>query len=340
MKSVLTVCIPVFNAERTINRCIQAVLRNLPEHSNVLVVDNCSTDRTREIVRSVAERDCRLRLVSNAHNLGRIGNWNKCLELADGVYLKFALANDVLLDNSLPVLLRAATAYPDSHLICSRGLYLTSLDTPLPPAHPNPDYLVLSPREAIEKYAMANNYSGGLNGILLRTRALKDKGIRFREEVPFLSDLFFAAELSNLGQTIALNTETFAMDLSVGGRFYHHVTNQKLFFDEQRQFITFLKPLLQIHGTDTRLAYTWTYAEFLRRIQDGYRPTIGEISWLFAGESRFFLRAAIALHVARFQNIPESMAQIVSRRIRSRSLLYIFLQKAWRRLKRLNTFGF
>ena len=42
----LTICLPLFNAEAVVERCIRAVLESCAEPYQILVVDNCSTDRT------------------------------------------------------------------------------------------------------------------------------------------------------------------------------------------------------------------------------------------------------------------------------------------------------
>ena len=53
---------PVHNGERYLAECIESVLGQTYDNWEYLVVDNCSTDGTSEIVRAYCERDERVRL--------------------------------------------------------------------------------------------------------------------------------------------------------------------------------------------------------------------------------------------------------------------------------------
>ncbi len=62
--------------------------------SEILVVDDGSTDETVEIVRAVGDE--RIRLVVNERNLGLARNWNRCVELSRGQFVKFLFQDDIL----------------------------------------------------------------------------------------------------------------------------------------------------------------------------------------------------------------------------------------------------
>ena len=62
----------------------------------LLIVDDCSTDGTAEIVRPFCARDPRIRFLGNPKNLGMVNNWNRCLEEARGKYAKFLFGDDRL----------------------------------------------------------------------------------------------------------------------------------------------------------------------------------------------------------------------------------------------------
>ena len=74
------IMIPVYNAEefivRTLESCIDQTLL-----TEIWVVDNCSTDNTQGIVKSYEKKETRVRLIINNQNYGRVGNWNRCLDL-------------------------------------------------------------------------------------------------------------------------------------------------------------------------------------------------------------------------------------------------------------------
>lgn len=65
----------------------------------LLVVDNCSTDQTWDVIRSVV--DSRVRAVRNDTNLGMFGNFNRCRELAKGEFVRYLCSDDLLAPNCL-----------------------------------------------------------------------------------------------------------------------------------------------------------------------------------------------------------------------------------------------
>ena len=91
----ITVAMPVFNGEGYVHLAIQSVLDQTYSDFELLIVDNCSTDGTLDVVKTFS--DPRIHLHVNSTNLGMVGNWNRSVELATGEYIKF-LSHDDLLD--------------------------------------------------------------------------------------------------------------------------------------------------------------------------------------------------------------------------------------------------
>jgi glycosyltransferase involved in cell wall biosynthesis len=67
---VLSVVIPVYNEHLTIREIVDRV-RAVPIKKQIIVVDDCSTDGTREILRDIAERNPDMTLVFHENNLGK-----------------------------------------------------------------------------------------------------------------------------------------------------------------------------------------------------------------------------------------------------------------------------
>ena len=93
----ITVAMPVYNGEGFVHLAIQSVLDQTYTDFELLIVDNCSTDGTLDVVKTFS--DPRIRLHINSTNLGMVGNWNRSVELATGEYIKF-LSHDDLLDTT------------------------------------------------------------------------------------------------------------------------------------------------------------------------------------------------------------------------------------------------
>lgn len=88
----VTVFIPVYNREHYIGEAIESILaQNFPDFE-LLLVDDGSTDRSVEIMRSYG--DARIRVVCNEHNLGIPQTRNRGLELARGPYIALLDSDD------------------------------------------------------------------------------------------------------------------------------------------------------------------------------------------------------------------------------------------------------
>lgn len=92
----ISVCIPTFNYARFLPQAIESVLMQKYDDFELLIIDNCSTDGTAEVVEAYRSQDKRIRFIVNDENVGAINNWNKCIDEARGEYIKFLLSDDLL----------------------------------------------------------------------------------------------------------------------------------------------------------------------------------------------------------------------------------------------------
>jgi glycosyltransferase involved in cell wall biosynthesis len=91
---LVSICIPAYQGSRWIRDAVESALAQDYSSIEVLVVDDCSTDDTAAIARSI--RDSRLRVHVNPTNLGLVGNWDRCVALARGEFVKFLFQDDLL----------------------------------------------------------------------------------------------------------------------------------------------------------------------------------------------------------------------------------------------------
>ncbi len=86
---------PVYNAERFLPEAMESILGQRHGDFEFLILDDGSTDRSLEIIRSYA--DSRIRLVRNEKNLGLVATLNRGLALARGELVARMDADDVAL---------------------------------------------------------------------------------------------------------------------------------------------------------------------------------------------------------------------------------------------------
>lgn len=89
---LVSICIPVFNGEKYINETMDCVLGQTYKNIEVIISDNCSTDRTIELIKNY--NDARVKIFSNEKNMGIKYNYLKVFTYATGKYLMFMGADD------------------------------------------------------------------------------------------------------------------------------------------------------------------------------------------------------------------------------------------------------
>lgn len=94
MSIKISICIPTYNRSDLLRQTLRSVQRQTVLPFEVLVVDNCSTDDTPQVVKEF-DLPC-LRYVRNKKNLGMVGNWNECVKQAKGNYLTFLHSDDLI----------------------------------------------------------------------------------------------------------------------------------------------------------------------------------------------------------------------------------------------------
>lgn len=106
----VSVVIPNYNHARLLPRCLDAVLTQSVPADEVLVLDDASTDDSRQVLDGYARRFPRLRVLPNERNLGVVATMNRGLSLATGDYVGFFAADDEVLpglfEHALPMLQR------------------------------------------------------------------------------------------------------------------------------------------------------------------------------------------------------------------------------------------
>lgn len=101
----VSVLIPAFNADNYVAAAVESVRAQTFDDWEIVAVDDASTDRTLEVLRSFADR--RLRVEPNPRNLGMTANWNRCLALASGTIVLKLDADDALKPHALEQLAAA-----------------------------------------------------------------------------------------------------------------------------------------------------------------------------------------------------------------------------------------
>jgi glycosyltransferase involved in cell wall biosynthesis len=98
---LVSVLMTAYNREKYIDEAIESVLASSYRNLELIVVDDCSKDRSVEIARTYAAKDDRVKVYVNETNLGDYPNRNRAASLARGEYIKYADSDDIMFPSCL-----------------------------------------------------------------------------------------------------------------------------------------------------------------------------------------------------------------------------------------------
>ncbi len=97
----ITVLMSAYNAEKYLAEAIESVLNQTFKDFEFIIINDCSTDKTGEIIKGYATMDQRIRVINNTTNLGLTKSLNIGLKEARGEYVARLDADDVALPERL-----------------------------------------------------------------------------------------------------------------------------------------------------------------------------------------------------------------------------------------------
>lgn len=115
---LISVVMSVYNEENYLQEAIDSILKQTVQDFELIVVDDCSTDRTRDILREY--QDPRIHVVWNEENRGLTANLNLAVSLAKGQYIARMDGDDLSHPNRFERQLRYLKEHPELKLISCR----------------------------------------------------------------------------------------------------------------------------------------------------------------------------------------------------------------------------
>lgn len=185
----ISVCIPVYNCEKYIGPAIESVLAQTYTDFELIIINNCSTDNTRDVISKYA--DNRITVFDNETNIGAEGNWNKALEKANGEYIKLLCADDVLYPTALEKQLEKLESPENSGVVmaCSGRDVIAENEKPLLTRSFTGVRGRIPGLSAVKKCVRhGRNFIGEPSAVLFRRDAAVRAG-KFDISIPYVIDL-------------------------------------------------------------------------------------------------------------------------------------------------------
>ena len=164
---LVSVLMTAYNREDYIGEAIESVLAQTFASFELIVVDDRSADRTREVVQHYLG-DPRVRLVCNDRNLGDYPNRNHASTFARGELMKYHDSDDLMYPHCLEIMVSALQAHPSAAFALSGNAGW--------PGGPSP--MLLTPRMCYQREFLGSGavFRPGPAGALFRTDAFVELG--------------------------------------------------------------------------------------------------------------------------------------------------------------------
>lgn len=102
---MFSIAMTTYNGEKFISEQIDSIIAQTEKDFELVICDDCSKDKTFEILKSYIKKDSRIKIFQNSSNLGYLKNFEKAITLCSGDFIALSDQDDIWLPNHLRILL-------------------------------------------------------------------------------------------------------------------------------------------------------------------------------------------------------------------------------------------
>lgn len=139
-RPTVSIVLPCYNGADFLAQSIDSVVAQTYGNWELIIVNDCSTDNSLEIMQEYANRDSRIRIIDNEHNLKLPGALNRGFHEANGKYLTWTSHDNRMAPNMLEEFVNYLDANPDKGLVtaCYAAFSLKTGEQLYEVHHPDP----------------------------------------------------------------------------------------------------------------------------------------------------------------------------------------------------------
>ena len=192
MRPMVSIIVPVYNAEQYLRRCVDSILNQEYTDFEVFLVNDGSTDSSGDICEEYGNKDTRV-IVIQKENTGVSDSRNRALDRARGKYLQFLDSDDWITPDATRLFVRAAEEYGCDMVISD---FYRVVGERLSPKGDIEEEGVLT-REEFAAHMMENPadfYYGVLWNKLYRRDIVEEHKLRMDTDISWCEDFMFNLE--------------------------------------------------------------------------------------------------------------------------------------------------
>ena len=214
----VSIIIPIYKVEPYIERCIQSVLRQTYRDLEVILVDDCTPDRSMEMAKACIEqsplsKDLQIVYLRHEQNRGVSVCRNDGIDAATGEYLMFIDSDDYITDDCIETLVKPLENFSYDMVIGNYELRQNGFDVRTVPLAIQG--AITGVHRIAASYLKDNIYSMPWNK-LCKTSYIKDNKLYFQERLPSEDELWTALTACTANSMYAEQHKTYHYALREG----------------------------------------------------------------------------------------------------------------------------
>jgi len=194
---IFSVIVPIYNSEKTLNRCIDSVLKQKFLQSEIILVNDNSNSKCRKICYSYSKKFNKIKVFNNKKRYGVSVSRNKGIKEAKGIFLIFLDSDDFLLEGCLYNLNKIVEKNIKLDLIIAKEFISQSMSRKFNTHHvfKGRNLDIQSKNQIINKLFKSKNIYGNVYNYIVSRNFLVKKKIYFIPTVNFAEDQEFVIRI-------------------------------------------------------------------------------------------------------------------------------------------------
>jgi len=241
---LISIIVPVYNAGKFLDRCIDSILNQTYENIEVILVNDGSTDNSGKLCEMYAHKDHRVKVIHQENSGPSIAR-NIGLEKANGTYIQFVDADDYIDEKMTETLVNEINKNADI-VICAYKIVSKKIDGKLDFVYSNSyRYPQMNKIEFLDEFGQffKDYYVNYIWNKLYKACTIKKNNIRFDTSIKWGEDLIFNLNYLNYCDKITIideplynyvNYNDFSITTSYNKDLY---INQQFMYKQVRDFL-------------------------------------------------------------------------------------------------------